>query len=146
MNLERAPHNGLTLWGRKYLGGEFLPFYVPRDKMPQVDEWLYPRLVQDAYKTIGIEFITANPRDLIAHQRIDHRKAESMGLRLRTKPIIVSADDYIIDGNHRWWANVYGSASWINALRLNGSFEEALSWVGSLPYVYHITPGTPERN
>lgn len=146
MNHEHAPHNGITLWGRHYIGGQFLPFYVPRDRMPQIDEEHYPRLVRDALQGPGIAFATINPHNLFAHQKIDHHRAENMDLRLRIKPLIVSADDYVVDGNHRWWANVYGGASWINVLRLNTDFEAAIAWAGSLPYAYHIQPGTRERN
>lgn len=126
--------------------GEFLPFYIPRDRMPQIDEAYYPRLIAEATsKGPGVIFDTVDPRTLRAHQRVDHAKAKSMPERTRIKPIIVSSDGYVIDGNHRWWANVHGNHDWINVIRLDMPFDPALIWLLRKPYVYEITPTAPER-
>lgn len=120
-------------------------FYVPRDHMPQVDEVNYPDLVADA-RPVGVAFDTVSPRTLKAHQRVDHAKAKAMDERVRIKPLIVSSDGYIVDGNHRWWASVHGRHEWVNVIRLAMRFDEAIAWLLTFPYVYTITPTTPERN
>lgn len=144
--VHRAPRGGATVIEGRYLGGEFLPFYVPRPLMPQVDEVYYPRIIADAATTPGVTFDTVPVADLRAHQRIDHRKAEKMDPRVRIKPIIVSNDGYIVDGNHRWWANVYAGSTWINVIRLALDFDAAIAWALERPYVYRLKPTTPERN
>lgn len=122
-------------------------FYVPREQMPQVDEADYPRFVADAtYAGPGVEFDTVSPRTLKAHQRVDHVRARSMDERVRIKPLIVSKDGYIVDGNHRWWASVHGKHEWVNVIRLSMAFDLAIAWLKARPYVYEITPTTPERN
>lgn len=141
----RAPMGGADEYGKHYLGGQFLPFYVPRERMPQIDEADYPRFVTDAMQWHGCRFDVAPVMELHAHQRIDHRMAERMDPRDRIKPIIVSSDNYIVDGNHRWWANVYGGSSFINVIRLSADFNSCIAWALALPYVYEINQ-TKRRN
>jgi hypothetical protein len=131
--------------------GEFLPFYIPRPKMPQVDDQYYPWFVSLAFKGEdyngpGCNFEVVPVNSLRAHQRINKRRADTMPADLKLKPIIVSSDGYIVDGNHRWWAHVHGKDEWINVIRLDLSFDNALDWTRSLPFVYEITPSTAERN
>lgn len=125
--------------------GHWLPFYVPRELMPQVDEIYYPRFIVDAFKGPGVTFGTIDPRGLRAHQHVYHARAKAMSEQVRIKPLIVSDDDYIIDGNHRWWASVHGNHEWVNVIRLGMPFDPALIWLRRKPYVYEITPTTPER-
>lgn len=126
--------------------GHWLPFYVPREQMPQVDEMYYPRFIVDAYKGPGVVFDTVSPSTLRAHQHVDHVRAKAMPENGRIKPLIVSADSYIIDGNHRWWASVHGNHDWVNVIRLGMNFDPAIVWLRRKPYVYEITPTTPERS
>lgn len=133
----RAPAGGADEYDKHYLGGQFMPFYVPRERMPQFSERDYPRLVRDAY---SCSFETVPTMDLHAHQRINHHLAQAMDARDRIKPIIVSADNYIVDGNHRWWASVYSGTPWMNVIRLKDNFDTAVAWALSLPYVTEIKP------
>lgn len=138
MNLAHAPIGGLVEYDKRYLGGQFLPFYVPRERMPQFDEAVYPQLVIDAMRWNSCQFDTVPPLTLHAHQRIDHRKAERMDPKDRIKPMIVSGDGYIVDGNHRWWANVYSGSPFVNVIRLTDDFDSCIEWALKLPYVYEI--------
>ena len=122
-------------------------FYEPRADMPQVDLCYYPRLIADAMGKgkCGITFDTVRPHTLHRHQRVDHNKALAMPEATRIKPILVSADGYVLDGNHRLFANEQAHAQWINVIRLGIPFERAITWLKLRPYVYEITPATPER-
>lgn len=136
-------------FGKHYTPGEFLPFYVPRAYMPQVDERYTVKMLVDSSLVFGREQPLAkimDPRTLRAHQRIDHARAAAMTDAVRAKPIIVSADGYVVDGNHRWWAHVKAGSTAIAVFELQQSFEDAINWLNTLPYVYQITPTTRERN
>ena len=148
MNLAHATAP-VDLYGHHYTPGEFLPFYVPRPAMPQVDERDTVRMLVDAANTLPIalpQLTVLDPRSLRAHQRIDHAKAASMSEAVRAKPIIVSDDNYIVDGNHRWWAHIKAGSRVIPVIRLAHDFDEAIAWLLTRPYVYTIQPTTPERN
>lgn len=139
--------NAEDVYGKHYKPGEFLPFYVPRDHMPQVDECYQPRFVSDSLLVgTGTTFEVCDVRQLRAHQRIDHDRAIAMSPKTKLKPIIVSSDGYVIDGNHRWWAHVHGGDMLINVIRLDLPFDAAIKWTLARPYVYEITPTTPERD
>lgn len=121
-------------------------FYVPRAEMPQVDEMYYPRLITEATtKGPGVVFDTVHPATLRAHQKVNHERAKAMPENGRIKPLIVSADGFVVDGNHRWWAAVHGGHEWVNVIRLGMNFDPALVWLLRKPYVYTINHTTPER-
>lgn len=143
----RAPAGGVSEYGRVFRGGEFLPFYVPRPDMPQVDEANLPELVARAFNAgISPAFEVVDPSTLRAHQRIDHAKAKAMPPGVYLKPVLISADGYVLDGNHRWWSHVYRHEGVMNAIRLGLPFEQAIAWLFELPFTYKLTPTTPERN
>lgn len=146
-NLKHAPHGGLDEYDRHYRAGEFLPFYVPRSAMPQVDEKDQPRMVAAAMGAgIGIAFEVRHVGDVRAHQRVNKHIASSMSEMVKRKPVIVSSDGYILDGNHRWWANVHDGNDWLVAITVDRTFDEARDWLLSQPYVYEINPYTAIRN
>lgn len=147
VTLIHAPHGGIDEFGRHFKGGEFLPFYVPRPDMPQVDAADQPKLVADALKAgIGISFEVEPVNALRAHQRILKERAVGMPLEVARKLIITSNDAYILDGNHRWFNRVILKKPVINSMRLALPFEQAIPWLLKLPYVYTIKPDTPIRN
>lgn len=139
----------VEVFGKHYTRGQFLPFYVPRDRMPQVDEQYTIPMIIDAAKALPIALPTlevVEPHTLRAHQRIDHGRAKAMSDDVRAKPIVVSDDNYVVDGNHRWWSHVHQNSTAIAIIRLAHDFDEAIDWLKTLPYIYEITPGTPIRN
>lgn len=137
----------VEMFGKHYSKGEFLPFYIPRAEMPQVDEADLPILVHKAVvKSVEPTFEVVSPKSLHAHQHVDIDLARKMPIEVKLKPLIASLDGYIVDGNHRWWANVHDGNQAVNIIRLGLSFEKAIDWLLTLPFVYKITPKSPIRN
>lgn len=141
---KRAPKGGLTEYGHTYRGGEFLPFYVPREDMPQIPMEAYPLLVRDAFP-IGIHFGVTDTHQLRAHQRVDHTLALKVAADPHELliPVIVSADGYVLDGNHRWWAHVHGDMPAIATINIHLPFDAAIDWLMSLPYTQRTIPPEP---
>lgn len=127
-------------YGKHYKAGEFLPFYVPRQFMPQVDTSCYPQLVASALEHgPGCTFDVVPVSSLRAHQRINHLRAASLDERVLLKPLVVSRDGYIVDGNHRWWGHVYQHLPMVPVIRLNLDFDDAVAWALEQPGVYTIS-------
>ena len=142
MHLDHAPHGGECLYHHHYAGGEFLPFYVPRDVMPQIDWQDLPALV-DFLPSTGVEVTRLSgldPRQLIAHQRVDRRKALAIPAEALTKPVLVSSDHYILDGNHRWLAHALRRLP-IDAWQLALPFDPALDALFRFPKTYSYGDG-----
>lgn len=133
------------VYGKHYSAGEFLPFYVPRDFMPQVDPNLYAAVVVAADKAgASVSFEVVDPRSLSAHQRVNHRMAREMNALVKRITILVSEDGFIVDGNHRWWSNVHTGERAINIMRLSMPFDAAIEWIKQLPGVYEVPLKQPE--
>lgn len=143
-----APAGGIDILGRHYRGGELLPFYVPRDHMPQVDEHDLPALVAAAVaqNQLSPTFEVAKVHDLRAHQKVDMKRVRAMPDELLLKPILISRDGFVLDGNHRWTAHVLLNAPLTPAIKIGLNFGEAIDWLFTLPFTYAITPETPVRN
>lgn len=143
----RAPAGGIVdpLNGLQYHGGEFLPFYVPRPVMPQIDEADYPAFIDFAQaRGCHVEQELVEPAKLRAHQRIDPIHADAMPPEVRRKPIFASADSYVLDGNHRWLLHAL-ERSPIHVLRLSLRFEPAVALMFEFPRTYDLAD-KPERN
>lgn len=122
-------------------------FYIPRAEMPQIDEADLPHLVATAFDAgHAPAFQAVAPASLHAHQRVNHALALSMSDEVKLKPALVSADGYVLDGNHRWWAHVHAGDQLMNVIRIGLPFDDALAWLFEQPYSYRITPTTPQRN
>lgn len=122
-------------------------FYIPRAEMPQVDEVELPHLVATAFDAgHAPAFDAVHPASLHAHQRVNHDRARSMPMEVKMKPVLVSSDDFIIDGNHRWWAHVHAGDELMNIIRIDMPFTQAIEWLFEQPYTYRITPTTAIRN
>jgi hypothetical protein len=146
MELQRASMD-VTQFGHNYKKGEFLPFYIPRLEMPQVDEKDMSHLIAMAYLhryNPAIEVV--NPKTLRAHQRVDINRAITMPLEIKLKPALVSIDNFVLDGNHRWWAHVHAGDEAMNIVRIGLAFDKAIDWLFKQPFVYSIKPTTPIRN
>lgn len=122
-------------------------FYIPRAEMPQIDGADLPHLVATAFDgghTPSFEIV--DPHTLHAHQRVNHARALAMPPGVYMKPILISADDYVLDGNHRWWSHVHRHEGVMSAIRIGLPFDDAIAWLFKQPYTYRLTPTTPERN
>ena len=142
VKLDRAPTQGCAVYERNYLGGEFLPFYVPRVHMPQIDQQHLPALVSNAYVDgHNPQFENIDPKTLHAHQRVDHHLARSIPAYVRSIALLVSGDDFILDGNHRWWAAVHNLDPRVNIIRINLPFITALDYLLKQPFTFEVGAG-----
>lgn len=118
---------------QRLTNGEFERFYVPRPLMPQVARHDYPALF-DFAKQHQVDVLERKllPCDVHPHQRIDHVKAEQLDMDKLTKPILISNDAFILDGNHRWWElNHLGML--VSAYSFGLPFDAAIKFLFSFP-------------
>lgn len=115
---------------------------IPRKEMPQVDS----AQVQDFLKWSGFKHKTIqkfNPRILKSTQR-DFNPEKIFGMmgneKALVKPIMVSSDNYVVDGHHRWLAAVNKSVD-MPIIRIEASIVEILAKIRSYPKVYSKTIG-----
>lgn len=114
--------------------------------MPQIDEQDLAQMVRDATESIGApRFRVIAPHKLHAHQKVSHARAASMPEEVRRKPIVVSSDGFVVDGNHRAWAT-RAAGDMAVAIELPCDFATACKWLFTLQYVYHLDAATPLRN
>lgn len=145
----RAPSGGMiSINGKFYPGGEFLPFYIPREVMPQVEVADYPDLLKFA-ESRGVQYFQEeyDPRVLHPHQKVSKILVNKMGPEVLTKPALVSVDMFILDGNHRWAAHVhYGSP--IPVYRFALPFEDSIRFLFEFPKTFSYGDGNfhPVRN
>ena len=80
--------------------------YIPRAMMPQIDaadstalvEWL-------TWEGVDVVSVMREPDSLRFHQKVDWDRVHSMDPETYSKPIWISSDGYVLDGNHRAWAH-----------------------------------------
>lgn len=139
----RALRDTPCLDGRQRHPGAFSPFYVPRCCMPQVDESDYPALLSYLFWT-GAEptDVLIDPSEVRHHQRVqlDRARARAMPASVLAKPILVSNDGYVLDGNHRAAAHKY-LGSPMRAIRLDVAFEEGIRILFGFSRTYTLVPG-----
>lgn len=141
-----APRQGATLYGRRYTAGEFEPFYVPRPFMPQIDESDFPALFAFATaRGVRWERVTVSPDAVSFHQRVDHDRARHMAPAVLAKPILISAEPYVLDGNHRLWEHkALGTP--VSAYQFALEWDAALAFLFAFPKTYTFATPQPERN
>jgi hypothetical protein len=129
----RAPFGGeVGINGHKYKGGEFMPFYVPRPVMPQIEHHDLNRLIRFVRESgIWVLRHVFAPKDLHNHQRInwdpkkvDHQKANT--------PVIIAQDHFILDGNHRWYGHKI-AGTMVSAIQIGLPFEPAVALLFKFP-------------
>lgn len=140
--LARAPAGGYDEFGKHFAAGEFLPFYVPRPLMPQIDEADLPDFLIFA-NAQGVQWSQGRipPNRLHAHQRVEVDRVRHMDPALLEKPVLISADGYVLDGNHRWHAAWKLKLPDIPAVSLTTTFELGIALMFSFPKTYTIVPG-----
>lgn len=147
---QRAKPGGeLGLNGKFYLGGEIMPFYVPRKEMPQVDEEDLPELMKFLQGLpVPVDLKKFDPDQLKPHQKVDIDKVKAMTAKaaILAKPCLVSQDLYILDGNHRWWAH-RELHTVVPAFVIGAPFEQAIGILFRFPktYSYETWPDTRIR-
>lgn len=129
-----APHGGLDLYGQHYKGGEFIPFYVPRILMPQVEGKYYDDFRKFAGDRIS-EHSGIDPASVVPHQRVQVDHAINLSDDLARKPIIISEDNFILDGHHRWYWHVK-KPELLNVLKVDLPFNPAIDFLFQYPNTY----------
>jgi hypothetical protein len=141
---QRAKVGGeVGLNGKFYHTGELMPFYVPRANMPQVNEDDYPALIHFA-ASLGVDHLDdfVPCKDLKVHQKVDHKKVQHMVADplLLKKRCLVSADSYVLDGNHRYWAH-WKAGTVVPVIRFLLPFEAAIKFLFKFPRTYYYGDG-----
>lgn len=143
LQLTRAPSGGHTgLDGKFRRGGEFEPFYVPRQDMPQVDEGDYVQLLSFLARSgANTEVMIAEPADLLFHQHvIEERIPARDDCAQMNKPLLISKEGYVLDGNHRAAAHKrYGSRPVV--IVIHRDFTSAMKLLFSFPRTYTYGEG-----
>ena len=112
---------------------------ITRDKMPQVDEKDYPEYF--AYlkeKGITLKKGKEDPNKLKPIQKefakigVEKSLDKMLAKKDNAKFIIVSKDDYIVDGHHRWLAAKNGRQQ-LNVMRANVNMKELLKATNEFP-------------
>ena len=114
---------------------------IKRDKMPQVRSKDYDELIAHLKKngvsvqkkSVKATKLKATQSDFNVDKIVD--KISNIKTLGKAKPLIVSSDNYIIDGHHRWLAakNVGGS---IDVMQSNVKVKELLKHVYSFPKTF----------
>lgn len=116
---------------------------IARGIMPQVDESDLPELIRFLKgRGVKVETTCLNPRIVRGKQKVDRTKVRAMPAALLSKPILVSSDLLVIDGNHRWMAGVWRKAAAMNAYFVSLPFKEALEAIFEFPKTYYYADGT----
>jgi hypothetical protein len=135
---QHARHGGERWFGRAYRGGQFLPFYVPRPVMPQIDEEFYPEFIEfAAARDVEVIVRYLPPKLLKAHQRIDRFKAARMPVEVASKTVFISVDHFILDGNHRWMYHRL-HRSLVPCFEIKLPFNEAIALMFAFPKTYTL--------
>jgi hypothetical protein len=141
--IDSRAHKGgeIGVDGKQYKGGEFMPFYVPRPEMPQIDEKDYPEFFEFV-ESQGWSYHQENcdPKTLHFHQRVTWNSNTKITEEVLEKPILVSRDGYVLDGNHRATAHLNLGTD-TPAIILNLDFEPAIRLMFSFPKTYAYGDG-----
>lgn len=109
---------------------------IPRSKMPQVDEKdILELLVFLGVEGVPISAGTKDPATCRAHQLINVERAMSIPPEVLTKPSLLSADGYIIDGDHRWYRHCVDKTM-MPFIEIGLPFTDALSAIFKFPKTY----------
>lgn len=109
---------------------------VPRRHMPQIDEDHYKELFKYLFgKGVKVKKVTVDARDLNSTQSefSDKGIEKSMTNGKMNKPIIISSDNYVLDGHHRWLAAKNGRKHEMTAFQVSVPAKEGLSLLINFP-------------
>lgn len=115
---------------------------IARGVMPQIDaaDLLALRdFLEDAGVTV--EDVVLEPRAIRGRQKVDRAKVRGIPDAALDKPLLVSREPLILDGNHRWLAAVYRKRASVDAWRLVLPFNEALQAIFKFPRTYYYADG-----
>lgn len=110
--------------------------------MPQVDEadlgdlinWMNQRGVDVTIKQVP-------PRSVRGHQKVVRDKVRHIPACALAKPVLISKDNLILDGNHRWMAHVTRHHTTMLTAVVDRPFDEALALLKEFPGAYEYGDG-----
>ena len=109
---------------------------ISRLSMPQVDAVDLPELfVFLGTLGIGLAAGLKHPREVKAHQAINVERAMAIPPKVLAFPILLSSDDYVIDGDHRWYRHCVDGTD-LPFIRIEAPFLEALKHIFAFPKTY----------
>lgn len=122
------------------LGRSKIPNYAESFRMNRathLDLGDYAGLATDLGKNgITIHAVDRNPKDLKPTQRnFEWEKVQNMATSGRyLDPVVISQDDYVIDGHHRWLAACMNEDPVIAARMIKMGAEDAIEWLKDKNY------------
>lgn len=142
LDFRAKPGGELGLNGKFYREGEFMPFYIPREIMPQVDETDLPELISFLRDNrVVVRFERLKPEHVQLHQRVEKHLIDNFDPVLLTKPVLVSREPFVLDGNHRRMDHVIHHSPWMPTYRIMLEFECAIGAIFSFPKTYYYGDG-----
>jgi hypothetical protein len=118
---------------------------VPRDEMPQVKStdmndfrgWLSEQGVDSSEELIPVKSLKAIQSEINIEKVSGMLKAKSIKELSTSKPVLITADNFLIDGHHRWFAlrvdNQRGNK--ISVIRAHVNVKELLELAHDYPKV-----------
>jgi hypothetical protein len=114
---------------------------IPRAKMPQVDEKDIPELlVFLGNRGLSIKAGFIDPHEVKAHQAVNIAIVKAMEAHTLAKPVLLSSDKAIIDGDHRWYRHILDNAM-MPFIQIGCMFEDALMHIKAFPKTYELGDG-----
>jgi hypothetical protein len=109
---------------------------VSRADMPQINERDIPALL--AYLgTLSVTFSAGviDPLKVRAHQAIDVDKAMAIPPKILTKPVLMSQEPVIIDGDHRWYRHCVDKTQ-MPYIQIEAEWHVCLKYIFAFPQTY----------
>jgi hypothetical protein len=120
--------------GQRDNEGRFEPFYVPRPLMPQVHHRDYPELLAYLHeRMVEVSRVELPCIDLQFHQRV----GSIANVHNPDKPVLISLDRYVLDGNHREeWHREHHEP--VSCIMIHLPFGDAIEVLLAFPKTYTI--------
>lgn len=113
-----------------------------RGIMPQVDNEDIPALLGFLRENgVSVTSGCLAPRELRGRQKVIRSKVHAMPLEATEKPVLVSSDHLVIDGNHRWMKSVVSRLECMKVFQIGLPFTEALKAIFKFPKTYAYADG-----
>lgn len=126
-------------------GGQWVNNTVPRTAMPQILSSDLPDFYEYAReKGVRITMQKVRAAALKFRQAIDREHAEQMPKAALVKRILISKDNFVLDGNHRAAANA-ALGRRANVARINLNFKEAIDFMFTYPKVKNLEAAQEAR-
>lgn len=114
---------------------------VPRSEMPQIaGEDIPLLLVYLGDLRISISAGVMDPTSMAVHQDVNWDKAAVIAQHplLMRKPVLLTQEPAIIDGNHRHAAHLIAKSPKMGFIKLGTNFEHAIVLLNSFPFSLNV--------